>query len=139
MLRFLFDTDHLTLFDKQDPHVCQRFALQPANTVGISAVTVEESLRGWLAWLSRQQAGALHVQAYAKLVGAVKLLNRFPIVAFDATCEIRYQRLRALRIRIGSKDLKIAAIALVNNLTLLTRNRRDFLQVPGIVLDDWSV
>lgn len=34
-------------------------------------------------------------------------------------------------------DLKIASITLVNNATLLTRNRSDFDRVPGLQTEDW--
>lgn len=35
--------------------------------------------------------------------------------------------------------LKIAAIALANNATLLSKNLRDFSKVPGLKVEDWSV
>ena len=34
--------------------------------------------------------------------------------------------------------LQIAAIALANNLTLVTHNAREFSRVPGLLLEDWG-
>ena len=139
MPRYLFDTDHLTLFGNGHPFVKQRYAAEPADTVGVSAVTVEEALRGRLAPLSRHGSGQLGIQAYTGLVQTVELLNTFPIVPFDLASDREFQQLRVALRRLGTQDLKIGAVALVKNLILLTRNRRDFGQIPGIVLDDWSV
>ncbi len=139
MLRFLLDTDHLTLFDHGHPQVRQRYVAEPPTSVGISVVTIQEYLRGRLAALSRHQSGPQQVQAYAKLLTSLLLFQLFPQVPFDQPCEDQFQQLKSLRLRVGSQDLRIASVALVNNLILLTRNRRDFALVPSLVLDDWSV
>ncbi len=139
MLQFLFDTDHLTLFDHADVVVWRHFSNHALGAVGIGAVSVEEYLRGRLAAIARHRSGSLQVQAYANLVDSLALFQQLPIVPFDPACENRYQQLRSLRTRVGTQDLKIAAIALANNLVLLTRNRRDFGRIAGLALADWSV
>lgn len=96
-------------------------------------------MRGRLAPFARILTGTKHVQAYAHLAAAVEMFKLFPIVPFDAASETLYQKLRAARLRLGALDLKIAAIAMTNRLTVLTRNRRDFERVPGLALSDWSV
>jgi len=45
--------------------------------------------------------------------------------------------LRGLGIRIGSQDLKIAAIAIVNDALLLSANLHDFRQVPELMVESW--
>jgi tRNA(fMet)-specific endonuclease VapC len=139
MLQFLFDTHHLTLFGYGHAKVVQKHAAQLVGSTGISAVTIEEVMRGRLAALSRATTGAMRVQGYAWLVSSVKLFERFNIVPYDDASESEFQQLRSRKLRIGTPDLKIAAVALANNLILLTRNRRDFGLVPGLKIDDWSV
>ena len=50
-----------------------------------------------------------------------------------------YDGLVAKRVRIATMDLRIAAIALDQGLTLLTRNARDFSKVPGLIFEDWTI
>jgi tRNA(fMet)-specific endonuclease VapC len=52
--------------------------------------------------------------------------------------QIRAQ-LAVLGTPIGPYDLQIAAIALVNSLTLVTHNTREFSRVSGLKLEDWEI
>jgi hypothetical protein len=91
MLQFLWDTDHLTLFHHGHAAVLQRSAAQPADAVGISAVTIEEVMRGRLAALSRATTGAARVRDYRWLVASVELFLQFPRVAYDDASENHFQ------------------------------------------------
>jgi tRNA(fMet)-specific endonuclease VapC len=138
MIRVLLDTDHLSLHERGHLPLRSRVAAFPSEELAVSVVTMEEMLRGRLAILARRSEGAARVHAYAKLLETVQFFSRIQVVPFDMACEHRLQMLRALRLRVGSRDLRIAATALVHNVALITRNRRDFGQVPGLLLDDWS-
>lgn len=108
------------------------------DTLATSAVTLEEMLRGRLGVLARNLSGDLRVEAYQKLVDTAHFFNTVPIVPFDMACETKFQELRKHGIRIGTLDLRIAAIALVNDLTVISRNRKDFGRIPSLKLDDWT-
>jgi tRNA(fMet)-specific endonuclease VapC len=137
MLRYLLDTDHLTLFQRGHAPVARRVALEPPDAIGISVVTIEESLRGRLAQLARAGDGPARIKQYMLLEQSIQLFAQFPIVSYDQDAETNFQQLRALRM--GTQDRKIASIALAAQLILVTANRRDFARVPGLVLEDWSV
>jgi tRNA(fMet)-specific endonuclease VapC len=100
---------------------------------------MEEALRGRLGALRRARTGAERIIRYSYLAEAIRLFHRFPLVPYEQLAENQFQQIRQLRLRIGTRDQKIAAVALANKLTLLTRNRRDFSLIPGLTLDDWSV
>jgi len=76
----------------------------------------------------------------------IALLERFfsqsSILPLDVraariTGQLRAQ-LAALGTPIGPYDLQIAAIALANNLTLVTHNTREFSRVEGLRIEDWE-
>ena len=60
------------------------------------------------------------------------------VLEFDTEAATEYQRLKQSRIRIGTMDLKIAAIALTHKATVLTKNLKDFSRVPGLKIEDWA-
>lgn len=63
--------------------------------------------------------------------------QRFQVLEFSPSAGTRYQSLKDQKLRIGSRDLRIAAIALANDGIVVTRNQKDFSQVPGLKIEDW--
>jgi tRNA(fMet)-specific endonuclease VapC len=138
MIRVLLDTDHVSLHERGHLPLRTRLASFAPDEVAVSVVTVEEMLRGRLAILARSSEGEARVHAYTKLLETVRFFSTIPVVPYDMLCEQQFQVLRAMRLRVGSRGLRIAATALGQNVVLITRNRHDFEQVPGLRLDDWS-
>jgi tRNA(fMet)-specific endonuclease VapC len=71
-----------------------------------------------------------------------KLLAPITSFSFDDNAANYYGKIRAdLSAKgqlIGANDLIIAAIALANNLTLITHNTDEFSRVDGLRLEDWE-
>jgi tRNA(fMet)-specific endonuclease VapC len=103
MLQFLLDTDHLTLYDYGHVLVTQRVAAHLPDEVGVSAVSIEESLRGRLAYLARAKDGPERIQRYGFLLQTVVLLCGMPHIPFDQASETQYQHLLTLKLRIGTQ------------------------------------
>src|SRR4051794_38773019 len=103
MIRYLLDTDHLTLQEHGHEPLRQRLASVPPEVVAVSVVTMEEFLRGRLAVLSRRLEGDAMVRAYAKLLETVQFFHLVTVVPFDANCKEQFQSLRALRLRVGTQ------------------------------------
>src|SRR4051794_16535705 len=138
MIRYLLDTDHISLHERGHSPLRARFEALSPDLIAVSVVTVEEALRGRLAVLARRTAGEDRERAYSKLMETVRFFGSIQVVLFDARCEQQFQALRSQRVRVGTQDLRIAATALAHGLTLVTRNRRDFERVPGLPIENWS-
>jgi tRNA(fMet)-specific endonuclease VapC len=61
------------------------------------------------------------------------------VVPFDAVAAAIFEELVAQRVRVGTMDLRIAAIALSRRMVMVTRNTSDFRKVPGLQIEDWTV
>ena len=76
--------------------------------------------------------------AYAQLRQLVVDYQSISIVDFESCGTIEHQQLRQVYPRLGNMDLKIAAIALIRDATLLTRNYSDFGKITELKIEDWS-
>jgi tRNA(fMet)-specific endonuclease VapC len=138
----LLDTDHLTLLKYPDNERGVRLskrlrALPSEKIVAISIISVEEQMRGWLAAIAKERQAARQVFAYGELARLIDYFRAFTMLLFDVPAADQFDKLRSAKIRLGTMDLKIAAITLVNKGLLLSANRRDFEQVPGLRVENW--
>lgn len=69
----------------------------------------------------------------------LQFFNIIQILDFDEKAINCYTELKRQKVRIGTQDLRIASIAIVNNGILVTRNQRDFSRVLGLQFEDWTL
>lgn len=139
MSLYLLDTDTLTLFIQGHQKVGARLLSVKPSEIAISVITVEEHLSGWYTFLRKAQAPDRISLAYGRLASAVSWLNCFPILSLSVAAYQRSQQLLSLKLNVAKMDLRIAAIALEEGATVVTRNLRDFQRVPQLSVEDWSV
>jgi tRNA(fMet)-specific endonuclease VapC len=96
-------------------------------------------MRGWLARIAQMKTPEHQVSVYFELKRQIRNYCDIAIVEFDLKAASEFRRLRHERVRIGTMDLKIAAIALANGATVITRNTHDFSRVPNLKIEDWSI
>ena len=132
---YLLDTDILSNLLRRSPSTAlvTMLASIPPEQQFTSSITLGELVYG--AYRLQERAGAL-LQRLDET-----LLPNLPILPFDASAARRYGEVRAeLESRgtpIGDADLRIASIALVRDLTVVTANVRHFQKVPGLPVENW--
>lgn len=132
-MTYLLDTNVcVTLLRNRDPGLRSRVLGQPYGIVTVCAIVAAELYEG--AYRSnRLQQNLTQVQQF---------ITQFPCLPFDSpAAEIAGQIAANLGLKgqsIGAYDTQIAAIAIANNLTLVTHNVREFGRVTGLVYEDWQ-
>lgn len=139
MTLYLLDSDHLSLYQRGYEPLRNYLLRIPPDQLFISIISVEELLRGRLAQVKRGTKPEERVRAYYWFSKTIDFLCGFNILEFGTQAEAYFQSIGSKKIRIGTQDLKIAAIALSNQAVLVTRNRQDFEQVPSLEIEDWSI
>ncbi len=138
----ILDTDLLTILQEETQPACDRLRarLKPhaPDEVRTTIIGFQERMQGWLAVLHQARSGSRILLAYEKLDALLKSFCKMLILPFDGAAQNQFSELRKQKVRIGTMDLRIAAIALEQNATLLNRNLRDYRQVPALVVEDWT-
>ncbi len=137
----VLDTDILTLALHGDAGVGARLDAVPIIDQGVPVVALEEVLRGRMAAIRQADTGKGKVSlaaAYELLARALADTHRFRVVPFTPPAELLVAAWRKSKLRLGTRDLRIAATTIIHGATLATRNRRDFEQVPGLMLEVWT-
>lgn len=139
---YLLDTDHMSLLERSGPEgarIRERLRSVPLDDVATTVISYEEQMRGWLSRIARATKSERQLAVYRELKKQLRNYCDIAVVDYDASAIAEYERLKKTRIRLGTMDLKIAAIALANNSILLTRNLSDFQKVPDLRAEDWSI
>ena len=137
----ILDTDHVTVlrYPEHSQHAALSAKMEQSvdRNFAMTAITVEEQMRGWLAAIRRARKVHNQILYYTRLIGLVRFVNKWRILPFNEPAADRFEALRKQRIRIGTQDLKIASIALEADTLLLSANLRDFERVPGLRVENW--
>ncbi|HBE59871.1 MAG TPA: nucleic acid-binding protein [Cyanobacteria bacterium UBA11149] len=139
MSLWVLDTDSISLLQRGHPIISQRVNRVNPEQIAITIITVEEQLRGRMDIIRRATSSDMLTLAYTRLRDTVEDFKSINIINFEPEASSYYTDLLHQRIRIGTQDLRIAAIAISRKAILVTRNRRDFEKVPGLVFEDWTV
>ena len=135
----IMDTDHLSILrgdpSKRRTRLVTHLSAAADEEIGTTIVTVEEQFRGWLALIAQQRPARRQVLPYDELALLIDFFADYSIARFSPEAADLFESFG--RIRIGTADRKIAAIAIVSDALLLTANRRDFEKVPGLRFDNW--
>jgi tRNA(fMet)-specific endonuclease VapC len=138
----ILDTDHVSLLEWAESPEARRLGARlehlTSDKIATTIMSFEEQTRGWLTTIAKSRTMAQQIEAYRRLKRHLVNFCRMIVLDFDETAAAEFERLRKLRPRMGTMDLKIAAVVLSHDATLLSRNLVDFRAIPGLKVEDWT-
>jgi tRNA(fMet)-specific endonuclease VapC len=136
---YLLDTDNLSRLRSDDQRLRERRERIAPAELATTVITRIEILQGRFDSVVKAADGEELLGAFAWLVRSEELLGQLVILPIDEAAADEFDRLRQSKKlkKIGRGDLLIAAIALAHRATLVSRNLRDFRQVPGLSVENW--
>jgi tRNA(fMet)-specific endonuclease VapC len=131
---YLLDTNVCIVYLKgQNSHLKQKL-----DNILLSEIAVCSVVKGELFYGSLRSANPernLRLQQ--------EFLSQFLSLPFDDQSAVVFGEIRAQLAAkgtpIGAYDLQVAAIALANNLILVTHNTKEFSRIPQLQLEDWEM
>ena len=136
-----FDTDILTEILAGNPAYAERIAMVPLADQAVPIIAVEEIIRGRLNTIRQAEAAKARIpieQAYSLFEQTLDDLREVKVLSFTRQAEELLKEWRNKKIKGSTHDLRIAASCVVSSATLVTRNRRDFQNIPGLSVEFWD-
>ena len=115
----------------------------PPYDIWLPAIVVEEQFRGRMAFLNslnpKRKADSLKLPlAYDLLLQTWRQLANYQVLPYTAEMEDLYQSWPAAVKRVGTRDCRIAATAIVLGFTVITCNGGDYRPIPDVQTDNWN-
>src|SRR5438552_1614955 len=136
----ILDTNVISALERRGPdanRLIDHLSEIPPTDVYVTVISYEEQVRGWMSSIAASKNTSAQVKQYERLLTQLENYCNLSTLPYSAEAASRFDALRKLHRRVSTPDLKIAAIALVNNAVLLTRNERDFRDVAGLKMENW--
>src|SRR5438132_1202766 len=129
----VLDSDHISVLLWEGTPKAEQLKARlkaSAEETALTIISYQEQTRGWLGSLKESLSMAKQIEKYRQLERHLRFYGEATVLAFDEVAAARFQALRKEHRRLGTMDLKIAAIVLVHDATLLSANLRHFQQIP---------
>ena len=139
MIRYLLDTDIASMWLQGHPLVTAAVLRVPPDSVGLPIIAFEEIWDGWQAVIRAATTPDRIAHGYDRLTKSVSDLRPLSVVTYAEAAVRRHRELKALKLNVGSNDLRIAAIAVELGAAVVTNNERDYRRVPGLTVENWSL
>ena len=138
----ILDTDHLGMLQRVDSTeravIVLRINLEGQENICASVVSFHEQMLGANNLIQKARTPEKLIEAYRLMHRIITDYSAFEILRYEARAAEAFLRIAHLATKVGTMDLRIAAIALANDLTLVTANTSDFALVPGLRLENWT-
>lgn len=135
-----FDSDVLTRILAGDATIAPRLTPIPLDQQLLPIVVVEEAIRGRLNSIRQAEAGKGKISletAYGNLERTISGICAMRVLSYTAAAHSLVENWRKQKIKVGIRDMRIAALCSVHGVTLATSNARDFSRIPGLVFEIW--
>ena len=136
-----FDADVLSLILAGDAEYSNRALQFSPQQQAVPIVVVEEILRGRLNSIRQAESGKGNLtidRAYQLFETTLAAFREITILSYTSQAETLFQAWRQQKVRVGTHDLRIAAICAAHSAMLISRNRRDFEKIPGLHVEFWG-
>jgi tRNA(fMet)-specific endonuclease VapC len=138
MTLWVLDTDHISLYQRGYLPVIEQLISKDPQDLAVTIISIEEQMYGRLNEIKRASSSNSLVSAYSRLEVTVDYYKSVQVLSFDQNAQVCFEELMRQKIRVGTQDLRIAAIALSVNGIVVTRNHKDFGKVPNLQLENWA-